>query len=98
MTRPRFWRAVASEYEAETVQGRSHRISWAWLLERVLDIDMQQCSSCGGGGPKIIAAILADEDSSRSGNLDGPSSDSFLRWCSKRRHLTGIAVPHGVCP
>ena len=51
---------VASECEAETVQdqGRPHRISWARLLKRVFDIDMQHCPNCGGGELKIIAAIL----------------------------------------
>jgi ribosomal protein S27AE len=27
---------------------RRHRISWARLLERVLDIDKQRCPNCGG--------------------------------------------------
>jgi len=52
--------AGASEREAETVQDQSrpHRISWARLLKRVFDIDMQHCPNCGGGELKIIAAIL----------------------------------------
>ena len=50
--------AVASECEAETVQGRPHRISWARLLKRVFDIDMQHSPNCGAGELKIIAAIL----------------------------------------
>ncbi len=52
--------AVASECEAETGQdqGRPHRISWARLLERVFDIDLQHCPNCGVGELKIIAAIL----------------------------------------
>ena len=45
------------EGEAEPVQARPHRISWARLLERVFDIDMQHCPNCGGE-LKIIAAIL----------------------------------------
>jgi hypothetical protein len=48
----------ASEFEAEAVHGRPHRIGWARLLDRVVDIDMQRCPSCGGGELKIIAAIL----------------------------------------
>ena len=53
--------AGASEREAETVQDQSrpHRISWARLLKRVFDIDMQHCANCGAGELKIIAAILA---------------------------------------
>ena len=33
-------------------------ISWARLLKRVFDIDMEHCPNCGGGELKIIAAIL----------------------------------------
>ena len=33
------------------------RISWARLLKRVFDIDIEQCPHCGGA-LKIIAAIL----------------------------------------
>ena len=50
--------AVADECEVETVQARPHRISWARLLKRVFDIDMQHCPNCGAGELKIIAAIL----------------------------------------
>jgi hypothetical protein len=48
----------AVENESELVQARPHRTSWARLLKRVIDIDMQHCPSCGGGELKIIAAIL----------------------------------------
>lgn len=50
--------AAAGECEAEAFQGHPLRISWARLLKRVFDIDMQHCPSCGGGELKIIAAIL----------------------------------------
>jgi len=50
--------AAATECEAETAQGRPHRISWARLLKRVFDIDMQHCPNCGAGELEIIAAIL----------------------------------------
>jgi len=49
---------MASECEAEPVQGGAHRISWARLLKRVFDIDMQHWPNCGYGELKIIAAIL----------------------------------------
>ncbi|MDH5540224.1 MAG: transposase [Rhizobacter sp.] len=48
----------AVENEDEPVQARPHRISWARLLKRVFDIDMQNCPNCGAGELKIIAAIL----------------------------------------
>ncbi len=51
--------AAAAVYcEAEIVQVRPGRISWARLLKRVFDIDMQRCPNCGAGERKIIAAIL----------------------------------------
>jgi hypothetical protein len=49
---------VAAECEVETVQARPQRISWARLLNRVFDIDMQHCPNCGAGELKFIAAIL----------------------------------------
>jgi hypothetical protein len=49
---------VATACEAEPIQVRSGRISWARLLKRVFDIDMHTCPNCGGGELKIIAAIL----------------------------------------
>ena len=50
--------ASGVQCEAETVQVRPARISWARLLKRVFDIDMQRCPNCGSGELKIIAAIL----------------------------------------
>ena len=50
--------AVAGECDVQTVQSRPNRISWARLLKRVFDIDMEHCPNCGGGELKIIAAIL----------------------------------------
>jgi hypothetical protein len=44
--------------EVGTAQGRPHRISWARLLKRVFDIDIQHCPNCGAGELEIIAAIL----------------------------------------
>ncbi len=50
--------AAAAECEVQTAQARAQRISWARLLKRVFDIDMQHCPNCGPGQLKIIAAIL----------------------------------------
>jgi hypothetical protein len=49
---------AAADCEIDTAPARPGRISWARLLKRVFDIDMQQCPNCGGGKLKIIAAIL----------------------------------------
>jgi len=39
-----------------SAQGETVRISWARLLKRVFDIDIEHCPNCGGT-LKIIAAI-----------------------------------------
>ena len=49
---------VAGECAVQTVQARPQRISWARLLKRVFDIDMQHCPNCGAGELRIIAVIL----------------------------------------
>jgi len=43
--------------EPGSAHGRPARISWARLLKRVFEIDMEHCPNCGGQ-LKIIAAIL----------------------------------------
>jgi hypothetical protein len=50
--------AAADPCEVEIAQARPGRISWARLLKRVFDLDMQNCPNCGAGELKIIAAIL----------------------------------------
>ena len=58
MQEPASEAAAPAECEVETVQARPNRISWARLLKRVFDIDMQHCPNCGAGELKIIAAIV----------------------------------------
>ena len=48
--------AAAAKCEVEAVEAPVQRISWARLLKRVFDIDMQRCPNCGAGELKIIAA------------------------------------------
>ncbi|MFM8554847.1 MAG: hypothetical protein ACKODG_01475 [Betaproteobacteria bacterium] len=50
--------AATAQCEVDAVLARPHRISWARLLKRIFDIDMQHCPHCGAGELKIIAAIL----------------------------------------
>ena len=45
-----------SEHEAQYAHGAPARMSWARLLKRVFDIDIEHCPQCGGR-LKIIAAI-----------------------------------------
>ena len=46
----------ASEHATEHAHGAPARLSWARLLKRVFDIDIERCPNCGGA-LKIIAAI-----------------------------------------
>ena len=55
--RPPAQAAPAAECEAPSAHHRSVRLSWAKLLKRVFEIDMEHCPNCGGQ-LKIIAAIL----------------------------------------
>jgi len=46
-----------AERVATCAHHRSVRLSWAKLLKRLFEIDLEQCPY-GGGGLKVIAAIL----------------------------------------
>jgi Putative transposase len=49
--------AKPAECETNCAHHRPARMSWARLLRRVFELDLQHCANCGGE-PKIIAAIL----------------------------------------
>jgi len=49
--------AAPAECEASCAHHRPVRLSWAKLLKRVFDLDLEHCPNCGGE-LKIIAAIL----------------------------------------
>ena len=49
--------AAPAECEANCAHHRPVRLSWAKLLKRVFDLDLEHCPNCGGE-LKIIAAIL----------------------------------------
>ena len=49
--------AKPAECEAICAHHRPVRLSWAKLLKRVFDLDLEHCPNCGGE-LKIIAAIL----------------------------------------
>jgi len=48
-------RATEPPTDHARAQGETPRMSWARLLKRVFDIDIERCPNCGGG-LKIIAA------------------------------------------
>jgi Putative transposase len=50
-------KAKPAECEAGCAHHRPVRLSWAKLLKRVFDLDLEHCANCGGE-LKIIAAIL----------------------------------------
>jgi hypothetical protein len=49
--------AKPADCEANCAHHRPVRLSWAKLLKRVFDLDLEHCPNCGGE-LKIIAAIL----------------------------------------
>ena len=49
--------AQLAECEASCPQHRPARVSWAKLLKRVFELDLEHCPNCGGE-LKIIAPIL----------------------------------------
>ena len=49
--------APPAECEANCAHHRSVRLSWARLLKRVFELDLEHCPNCGGE-LMIIAAIL----------------------------------------
>ena len=52
--------AKPAECKANCAHHRPVRLSWAKLLKRVFEIDLERCPNCGGE-LKIIAAILRGE-------------------------------------
>src|SRR5215467_8324857 len=74
----------ATEPSCDHAQGAPPRMSWARLLKRVFDIDIEHCPNCGGA-LKIIAAklISAGRTSSIRSFVD---ESQVRRW--RRRNAT----------
>jgi hypothetical protein len=71
------------EHAADHAHHTPARLTWARLLKRVFDLDIERCSNCGGS-LKIIAAIEARGASICSKRLDLPHQrvDLFQAACS----------------
>ncbi len=63
--------APPAEGEATCAHHRPARLSWAKLLKRVFEIDIEHCPNCGGE-LRIIAAKLE-----QLGNREGPHAPGF---------------------
>ena len=61
-------RAQAQLVRAEQAQGAPARLSWARLLKRVFDIDIEHCPNCGGS----LKSIACPEPRRRAAIEDPP--------------------------
>ena len=68
-------------------------MGWARLLERVFDIDMRRCPSCGAGELKIIAAILQRAAIEKTRSPAAFTPGRF--WCASETAPSRRAAP---CP
>jgi hypothetical protein len=74
-----------AECEANCAHHRAVRLSWAKLLKRVFDLDLQHCPNCGGD-LRIIAAILEPP----AGDREDPHAPGIAGACA--------ASGAGPCP
>ena len=92
--------AVIGESEVPATEpgcahGRAARISWARLLKRVFEIDLEHCPNCGGQ-LKIIAAILeAPVIGGSSGTWDCKPGHRPGRW---RAEIFSRRLDRGPAP
>ena len=104
--------AQPAECEATCVHHRPVRLSWAKLLKRVFDLDMEHCPNCGGGELKIIAAILQQpviekilthlglqaDCGRRSAPARGPAPQEGLRTCRCEARPARPGTASLTCP
>jgi len=70
--------------ESCCAHGRPARISWARLLKRVFEIDLEHCPNCGGE-LKIIAAILEARGTRADPQAPGTASPGTAPGAGARR-------------
>jgi hypothetical protein len=85
-------RATEASTDDAPAQGAPARLSWARLLKRVFDIDIENCPNCGGA-LKIIAAIEDPPVIPRILTLLGLPTRAPPRRYSKRIVNLGSDVP-----
>jgi len=71
---------------------RSVRLSWAKLLKRLFEIDLEQCPY-GGGGLKVIAAILEQPVIEKVLTHLGPQARASLRAPARGPQLQATWAP-----
>ena len=79
-------------------QGAPTRLSWARLLKRVFDIDIEHCPNCGGSlkiiaaieDPPVIVKILSSILASLLGFLPSPDYPARSRQHVRRNRQTDL--------
>ena len=78
-----------------TEQGCAHghppRISWARLLKRVFEIDMEHCPNCGGQ-LRLIAAILEAPGTRANPQAPGAAGSGTAQGTGARRSSAGGVI------
>ena len=95
--------AQPAECEATCVHHRPVRLSWAKLLKRMFELDLEHCPNCGGE-LKIIAAILAlggDREDPHAPGVAGQGAATCA--CARAGAASGLTIPihhcsHGPAP
>ena len=87
--------APLADCEAHCAHHRPVRLSWAKLLKRVFELDLEHCPNCGGE-LKIIAAILRGdrEDPHAPGSAGAGTASGTGPWPGASSRLT---LPNRDC-
>ena len=100
--------AQPAECEANCAHHRPVRLSWAKLLKRVFEIDLEHCPNCGGE-LKIIAAILEQPviqpmpirlaPKLKTHKQDGRTVPGCARWhCCRWERVNALTRQQAACP
>ena len=85
--------AAPAECEANCAHHRPVRLSWAKLLKRVFDLDLEHCPNCGGE-LRIIAAILEQPGNREDPHVPGIAGQGTPSCAGPRPGAaSGLAIP-----